>query len=233
MSKSLVKCPFSSSEPGPGLTSLASVLPLVLEAAQRLSSYSWDILVGDTLCNSTVGPLAAVDMVYKHRPHLFLGKMTSIVNTQSGDNNPFYNQWIEFCQIQFSAKFGSKLCLSVVKLNCIQVQCVPTSFLLCQGEVEANFCILNYELNHLRFSKIWGIPVFTTSGMNSAFRDKSSEYRFLTCLAGDYLQLGAFIKQFLGAKSYFTSGGEFIFGISPDVESLCKILKSTNKIFWK
>ena len=67
---------FSSSEPGPGLTSLTSVLPLVLEAAQRLSSYSWDILVGDTLCNSTVGPLAAVDMVYKHRPHLFLGKMT-------------------------------------------------------------------------------------------------------------------------------------------------------------
>ena len=103
-----------------------------------------------------------------------------------------------------------------------QVQFVPMSSPLYQGEVNANLYILNYGLNHLRFSKIWGIPVFTTSGMNSAFRDKSSEYSFLTCLAGDYLQLGAFIKQFLGEKSYFTSGVGYIFGISADVESYAK-----------
>ena len=49
----------------------------MVEAARGLSSsYSWDILVGDTQCNSTVGPLTAVDMVYKHKPQLFLGKMT-------------------------------------------------------------------------------------------------------------------------------------------------------------
>ena len=44
-----------------------------------------------------------------------------------------------------------------------------------------------------RFSSIWDIPVFTTSGMNAAFRDKTSEYKLLTCLAGDYQQFGEFL----------------------------------------
>ena len=51
-----------------------------------------------------------------------------------------------------------------------------------------------------RFSTIWGTPVFTTSGMSSAFRDKSSEYKYLTCMAGDYRQLGHFVNQLLGTE---------------------------------
>ena len=49
-----------------------------------------------------------------------------------------------------------------------------------------------------RFSTIWGIPVFTTSGMNSAFRDKSSEYRYLTCMAGNYQEFASFLIKLLG-----------------------------------
>ena len=50
---------------------LDSVLPGVVLATQELQEtlpgWSWDILVGDTDCNSTTGPLQAVDMFYKHR----------------------------------------------------------------------------------------------------------------------------------------------------------------------
>ena len=61
--------------PHPGaiscLTLLDSVLPGVVVAARELQNllpnWSWHILVGDTACNSTTGPLQAVDMVYRHR----------------------------------------------------------------------------------------------------------------------------------------------------------------------
>ena len=60
------------------MSSLESVLPSVLLAVQTAaSSYQsldWDILVGDTQCNSTIGPLTAVDMVYRYKPNLFLGR---------------------------------------------------------------------------------------------------------------------------------------------------------------
>ena len=50
---------------------LDSVLPAVVLATQELQKllpgWSWDILVGDTDCNSTTGPLQAVDMYYKNR----------------------------------------------------------------------------------------------------------------------------------------------------------------------
>ena len=50
---------------------LDSVLPGVVLAAKdlhkSLPGWSWDILVGDTDCNSTTGPLQAVDMFYKKR----------------------------------------------------------------------------------------------------------------------------------------------------------------------
>ena len=50
---------------------LDSVLPGVVLATQELQEvlpgWSWDILVGDTDCNSTTGPLQAVDMFYKNR----------------------------------------------------------------------------------------------------------------------------------------------------------------------
>ena len=50
---------------------LDSVLPGVVLATQELqevlSDWTWDILLGDTDCNSTTGPLQAVDMFYKHR----------------------------------------------------------------------------------------------------------------------------------------------------------------------
>jgi len=123
---------------GPGkMSSLESVLPSVLLAVESISSsyhsLDWDILIGDTQCNSTIGPLTAVEMVYRYKPNLFLGPVCPYVLS-------------------------------------------PVS----------------------RFSTIWGIPVFTTSGMNSAFRDKTSEHRFLTCLAGDYFQLGIFVTKLLG-----------------------------------
>ena len=71
-------------------------------------------------------------------------------------------------------------------------------YLLCQGtHLYWKFILLNNNFIK-RFSTIWGIPVFTTSGMNSAFRDKTSEHRFLTCLAGDYFQLGIFVTKLLG-----------------------------------
>ena len=50
---------------------LDSVLPGLILATQELEEIlpdrSWDILVGDTDCNSTTGPLQAVDMFYKNR----------------------------------------------------------------------------------------------------------------------------------------------------------------------
>ena len=50
---------------------LDSVLPGVVLATQELQEvlpgWTWDILVGDTDCNSTTGPLQAVDMFYKPR----------------------------------------------------------------------------------------------------------------------------------------------------------------------
>ena len=50
---------------------LDSVLPGVVLAAQDLHKilpdWSWDIMVGDTDCNSSTGPLQAVDMFYKNR----------------------------------------------------------------------------------------------------------------------------------------------------------------------
>ena len=36
--------------------------------------------------------------------------------------------------------------------------------------------------------------------MSAAFRDKSSEYKYLTCMAGDYSQLGHFVNQLLGTE---------------------------------
>ena len=65
--------------------SLESVLPWVVAAAVALPRYSWDILVGDTQCNSTIGPLTAVDMVYKYKPHMFLGSLRRQLN----DNNEY------------------------------------------------------------------------------------------------------------------------------------------------
>ena len=62
---------FSSTDDDPGHVLLDSVLPGVVLAAQELHhvlpGWSWDILVGDTACNSTTGPLQAVDMFYKKR----------------------------------------------------------------------------------------------------------------------------------------------------------------------
>ena len=50
---------------------LDSVLPGLILATKELEEilpdWSWDILVGDTDCNSTTGPLQAVDMFYKNR----------------------------------------------------------------------------------------------------------------------------------------------------------------------
>ena len=74
---------------------LDSVLPGVILATQELQGilpdWSWNILVGDTDCNSTTGPLLAVDMFYKNRSlflfiillltyhHAFTGQMYSWV----------------------------------------------------------------------------------------------------------------------------------------------------------
>ena len=123
-------------EGGVQWTSLEAVLPSVLTAARELGMFSWQILVADTQCNSTTGPLTAVEMVYKQKPNLFLGPVCPYVLS-------------------------------------------PVS----------------------RFSTVWSIPVFTTSGMNAAFRDKRSEYSLLTCLAGDYQQAATFISQILGRSS--------------------------------
>ena len=119
-------------------SSLEAVLPSLLSAARASSYFSWDILVADTQCNSTIGPLNAVDMVYRQKPNLFLGPVCPYVLS-------------------------------------------PVS----------------------RFSTVWGIPVFTTSGMNAAFREKKSEYSLLTCLAGDYQQAATFIKLILGRNGNF------------------------------
>ena len=62
---------FSPTDDVPDHVLLDSVLPGVVLAAQELHhalpGWSWDILVGDTACNSTTGPLQAVDMFYKKR----------------------------------------------------------------------------------------------------------------------------------------------------------------------
>ena len=54
-----------------------------------------------------------------------------------------------------------------------------------------------------RFASIWSIPVFTTGGMNAAFRHKTSEYRLLTCMAGTFLQFGEFFKHLLEEYSWY------------------------------
>ena len=128
-------------EGGVLLTSLDTVLPAVLKAVRSLPEFSWDLLVADTECNSTVGPLAAVDMVYRQKPNNFLKPNL----------------------------FLGPVCPYVLS---------PVS----------------------RFSSIWGIPVFTTSGMNAAFREKKTEYRLLTCLAGDYQQFSTFLIHILGTS---------------------------------
>jgi hypothetical protein len=53
-----------------------------------------------------------------------------------------------------------------------------------------------------RFSSIWSIPVFTTGGMNAAFRQKTSEYSLLTCLGGNYQQFGTFFQHLLDQYSW-------------------------------
>ena len=62
---------FSPTNDVPKHPLLPSVLPGIVLAAQELQDalpgWSWDILVGDTDCNSTIGPLQAVDMFYKKR----------------------------------------------------------------------------------------------------------------------------------------------------------------------
>ena len=59
---------------------LDSVLPGVVLAAQDLHKilpgWSWDIMVGDTDCNSSTGPHKAMDMFYKNRCfYLFIYKV--------------------------------------------------------------------------------------------------------------------------------------------------------------
>ena len=39
----------------------------------------------------------------------------------------------------------------------------------------------NNAMISLRFASHWNVPVFTTGGMEETFRDKSSEYRSLSC----------------------------------------------------
>ena len=58
---------------------LDSVLPAIILAAQELSHWSWEILVGDTECSSTQGPLHAVAMYYRRKPDLFLGPVCPYV----------------------------------------------------------------------------------------------------------------------------------------------------------
>ena len=58
---------------------LDSVLPAVVLAAEELSNWSWVILVGDTECSSTQGPLHAVEMFYKRKPDVFLGPVCPYV----------------------------------------------------------------------------------------------------------------------------------------------------------
>ena len=64
---------------------LDSVLPGVILATQDLQEtlpdWSWDILVGDTDCNSTTGPLQAVDMFYKNRSSLHISSYLKKVLT--------------------------------------------------------------------------------------------------------------------------------------------------------
>ena len=47
------------------LSQLDSVLPAIILAAEELTEWSWKILVGDTECSSTQGPLHAVAMYYR------------------------------------------------------------------------------------------------------------------------------------------------------------------------
>ena len=46
------------------------------------------------------------------------------------------------------------------------------------------------------------MPVFTTGGMEETFRDKSSEYRSLTCLGGDYDQFAKFFAKLMKQFSW-------------------------------
>ena len=74
----------------------------------------------------------------------------------------------------------------------------------------------------LRFASHWNVPVFTTGGMEETFRDKSSEYRSLsctvhystvqystpvqyrslTCLGGDYDQFAKFFAKLMKQFSW-------------------------------
>ena len=58
---------------------LDSVLPAVVLAAEELSHWSWTILVGDTDCSATQGPLHAVEMFYRRKPDVFLGPVCPYV----------------------------------------------------------------------------------------------------------------------------------------------------------
>ena len=58
---------------------LDSVLPAVVLAAEELTDWSWVILVGDTECSSTQGPLHAVEMFYRRKPDVFLGPVCPYV----------------------------------------------------------------------------------------------------------------------------------------------------------
>ena len=140
-------------EPVAWLSRLDSVLPGLVLATTQLPGFHWQLLVGDTDCNSTTGPLQAVDMFYRRRPDLFLGPVCPYV----------------------------------------------------LGPVS-------------RFASIWSIPVFTTGGMNRAFRDKSSEYRcpaprschwyqqhvcrMLTTVGGNHLQFATFFTALLAQWEY-------------------------------
>lgn len=111
---------------------LNSVLPAVVLAAREQTEYNWEILVGDTGCSSTQGPLYAVEMFYRRKPDVFLGPVCKYV-------------------------------LAPV----------------------------------VRFSSFWNVPVFTTGGMESTFRNKESEYSSLTCLAGEYNQFSIYFRSLM------------------------------------
>ena len=64
-----------------------------------------------------------------------------------------------------------------------------------------------------RFASIWSIPVFTTGGLNAAFRFKNAEYRLLTCMAGTYQQFGSFFKQLL--LEYSWNHVSFLYQVHP------------------
>ena len=80
------------------------------------------------------------------------------------------NPVIKFCQkLFFYQNSSNRSSMSLCPLSCIEVR-------VYNRKPKDNVIVTKQSL---RFSRIWGIPVFTTSGMNSAFRDKSSEYRYI------------------------------------------------------